>query len=375
MSEATDVSHMAYAQRLAARGLYTVDGNPRVGCVIAQRGEVVGTGYHAAAGEAHAEAIAVQDAGERARGATAYVTLEPCCHDGRTPPCTEALIAAGIARVVYAMRDPDPRVAGAGARALSEAGVAIERLDSAASEARQLNIGYIKRLGAGRPWIRVKLAASLDGRTALASGESRWITSEAARSDVHRWRARSSWVLTGRGTVAADDPSLDVRLSAADLGIDRPPHQPALAVVDTALRTDPAARVFDSHEHSVVFCGPEADPGAAERLRGRGAQVVPVAADERGVDTVAVFAELARRGANEVHVEAGSTLCGSLLSTGYIDELMLYMAPALLGDEARGLFAMPALASMDERVRLHLRDVRRVGPDLAVRALPIIDRE
>jgi diaminohydroxyphosphoribosylaminopyrimidine deaminase/5-amino-6-(5-phosphoribosylamino)uracil reductase len=375
VSGATDASYMAYAQRLAARGLYTVDGNPRVGCVIAHGEEIVGAGHHAAAGEAHAEAVALQHAGERARGATAYVTLEPCCHHGRTPPCTEALTAGGIARVVYAMRDPDPRVAGAGARALSEAGIAVERLDSAASEARQLNIGYIKRLGAGRPWIRVKLAASLDGRTALASGESRWITSEAARSDGHRWRARSSWVLTGRATVAADDPSLDVRLSARDFGIDRPPHQPGVAIVDTALRTDPAARAFDSHAHSVVFCGPDADAGAAERLRGRGAEVVTVAADERRVDVAAVCAELARRGANEVHVEAGSTLCGHLLSTGYIDELILYMAPALLGDEARGLFAMPALASMSERVRLHLRDVRRVGPDLAVRALPIIDRE
>ncbi len=375
MTDATDAAHMARALRMAARGLYTVDGNPRVGCVIAHGELVVGEGYHAAAGEAHAERVALANAGEAARGATAYVTLEPCCHQGRTPPCTDALVEAGVARVVYALRDPDPRVAGAGAAALERAGVQVERRSAAAGEARALNIGYVKRLAAGRPWIRVKVAASLDGRTALASGESQWITGAPARDDGHRWRARSSYVLTGRGTIAHDDPSLNVRLDASALGIDRPPHQPGVAIVDRELRTPPQARVFDVHDRVVVFCGDAASTDAAEGLRARGAEVVALATDDHGIEPAALFAALAQREANEIHVEAGPTLCGSFLSTGYVDELIYYMAPTLLGASARGAFTMGPLASMAERVDLHIRDVRRVGSDLCVRALPLIDRE
>lgn len=374
MTSAGDSALMARALRLAARGLYTADPNPRVGCVLARGEEVVGEGWHAAAGEPHAEVLALGAAGGRARGATAYVSLEPCCHHGRTPPCTDALVEAGVARVVGALRDPDPRVAGQGFAALEAAGVAVERLDAAGGQARALNIGYVKRMTTGRPWIRIKLALSMDGRTALASGDSRWITGAAARTDVHRWRARSSCILTGRATLAADDPSLDVRLGPEELGIDRPVRQPAVAVVDTALSTSPEARVFDVHPGVLLLT---AQPGArgAEALRRRGAEIVGLPAGGGGVDPGPLFAELGRRGMNEVHVEAGPTLCGALLASGYVDELLMYMAPHILGDTGRGLFSIPALASMDERVALHVADVRHVGSDLRLRALPIIDRE
>lgn len=365
---------MARALRLAARGLYTTDPNPRVGCVLAQGEEVVGEGWHAVAGEPHAEVLALRAAGARARGATAYVSLEPCCHQGRTPPCTAALIDAGITRVVAALRDPDPRVAGQGFAALEAAGVAVERMERAGAEARALNIGYVKRMTTGRPWIRVKLATSVDGRTALASGDSRWITGEAARADVHRWRARSSCILTGRGTLAADDPSLDVRLSAEALGIDRPVRQPRVAVVDTGLSTAPGARVFDLHP-AVLLLTARPRAAAAEALRRRGAEIVGLPAGAGGVDPGALFAELGRRDMNEVQVEAGPTLCGTLLASGHVDELLIYMAPHILGDSGRGLFSIPALASMDQRVPLHIADVRHVGPDLRLRALPLIDRE
>lgn len=374
MTSVRDSALMARALRLAARGLYTADPNPRVGCVLAQGEEVVGEGWHVAAGEPHAEVLALGAAGAGARGATAYVSLEPCCHHGRTPPCTDALVEAGVARVVGALRDPDPRVAGQGFAALEAAGVAVERLDAAGAQARALNIGYVKRMTTGRPWIRVKLALSMDGRTALASGDSRWITGAAARTDVHRWRARSSCILTGWATLAADDPSLDVRLGPEELGIDRPVRQPAVAVVDTALRTSPEARVFDVHPGVLLLT---AQPGArgAEALRRRGAEIVGLPAGGGGVDPGPLFAELGRRGMNEVHVEAGPTLCGALLASGYVDELLLYMAPHILGDTGRGLFSIPALASMDERVALHIADIRHVGSDLRLRALPLIDRE
>lgn len=374
MASARDSALMARALRLAARGLYTTDPNPRVGCVVTQGEEVVGEGWHVAAGEPHAEVLALRAAGARARGATAYVTLEPCCHHGRTPPCTAALIDAGIARVVGALRDPDPRVAGQGFAALEAAGVAVERMDGAGAQARALNIGYVKRMTTGRPWIRIKLAMSVDGRTALASGASRWITGEAARTDVHRWRARSSCILTGRATLAADDPSLDVRLSPEDLGIDRPVRQPGVAVVDTGLNTSPQARVFDTHA-GVLLLTAQPRAHGAEALKRRGAEIVGLPAGGGVVDPGALFAELGRRGMNEVHVEAGPTLCGGLLASGYVDELLIYMAPHVLGDTGRGLFSIPALASMDERVPLHIADVRHVGPDLRLRALPMIERE
>ena len=374
MADALDAAHMARALRLAARGLYTCDPNPRVGCVIARGETIMGQGYHAVAGEAHAEIVALGEAGTQARGATAYVTLEPCCHHGRTAPCTEALISAGVRRVVYALRDPDPRVSGRGVAALTDAGISVERMERAGAESRALNIGFIKRMATGRPWIRVKLASSLDGRTALANGESRWITGDAARTDVHRLRARSSCLLTGRGTVLADDPGLDVRLDAAALGIDRPPRQPAVAILDRQLRTPASAKLFDRHGRVTVFA--ERDDGeAASALRRAGADIVALAADEHGLELGAVFRSLAARSVNEVHVEAGPTLCGRLMATGHVDEVVLYMAPQLLGDTARGQFSFGPLASMEERVGLHIREIRRVGADIRIDALPIIDRE
>ena len=372
MAGADDCRWMAQALRLAARGLYTTDPNPRVGCVIVAGGAVVGEGFHAHAGGPHAEIVALEAAGAAAAGATAYVTLEPCCHQGRTPPCTRSLIEAGVARVVYALRDPNPRVAGRGASALAEAGIEVERLDATAPDARALNIGFIKRMAAGRPWIRIKLAMSLDGRTALASGESRWITGEAARADVHRWRGRASCILTGRATVAADDPALTVRLPADE----RPERSraPWIAVVDSRLNTPPESRLFDLHERVVLFTLDAEAPGA-EAPRARGAEHMELPGAEHGIEPGPLFAELARLEVNEVHVEAGPTLCGRLLDSGYVDELIVYMAPQLLGDSARGLFTTTPLASMSERIRLHMRDVRHVGGDLRIQAYPLIERE
>lgn len=372
MARDSDAAWMAQALRLARRGLYTTDPNPRVGCVIVRDRRIVGEGFHARVGEPHAEVAALGMAGEAAAGATVYVTLEPCCHHGRTPPCTDALIDAGVARVVYALRDPNPRVSGAGARRLAEAGITVERLDTAGPDARALNIGFIKRMATGRPWIRVKLAMSLDGRTALASGESRWITGRDARTDAHRWRARASCILTGRGTVAADDPSLTVRLPEAEAPATT--RSPWVGIVDSGLAIAPTARLFDLHDRVVIFTR-TTEGDAAAALRARGAEVVALPRDDHGIDPAALFAELGRREVNEVHVEAGPTLCGRLLETGYVDELVIYMAPQVLGDSAHGLFAMAPLASMTERTRLHLHEVRHVGSDLRIRAYPLIDRE
>lgn len=369
MASATDVAMMARAQRLAARGLYTTDPNPRVGCIIVRDGEIVGEGWHVAAGEPHAEVNALQAAGEQARGATVYVTLEPCCHHGRTPPCTRALIEAGVARVVCALRDPNPQVSGRGLAELEAAGIVAERLDSAAAPARSLNVGFVKRMTSGRPWVRVKLAMSLDGRTALASGESRWITDEAARADVHRWRARSSCILTGRATVGMDDPALNARLPGEELQ-----RQPRLAIVDSALAVPPGARLFELHEQVLIFCS-EGVPERAAALAGRGAEIVELPAGPGGVDLAALFRALAEREFNEVHVEAGATLCGRLLESGFVDELLIYLAPHLLGDSARGLLTLPPLASMEERMSLHMHEIRKVGRDLRIRAYPIVNRE
>lgn len=366
-----DERMMARALQLAARGLYTTDPNPRVGCVIAHGDDIVGEGWHAWAGAAHAETIALAAAGERARGATAYITLEPCCHHGYTPPCTDALIAAGVGRVVCALRDPDPRVAGRGFRQLEAAGIQVERLPALAAEARAQNIGFIKRMTTGRPWIRAKLAMSVDGRTALASGESRWITSEAARGDVHRWRARASCILTASGTVGADDPRLDVRLPGDEAAL--AVRQPAVAIADTQLRTPAAARLFTAERPVMVFTA--AAPEAATGLATTGAAIVPVAPAAGGIDLEELAYRLGERRINEVHVEAGATLCGRLLALGLVDELLIYQAPQILGTGARGAFALAAMDSMAERVRLHLQETRQVGPDLRLRAYPIVDRD
>ncbi|MDS4021280.1 MAG: bifunctional diaminohydroxyphosphoribosylaminopyrimidine deaminase/5-amino-6-(5-phosphoribosylamino)uracil reductase RibD [Candidatus Competibacter sp.] len=345
---------MTRALVLARRGLYGTDPNPRVGCVLVREGAIVGEGWHERAGEPHAEANALEMAGERARGATAYVTLEPCCHYGRTPPCTDALLRAGITRMVAAMLDPNPRVAGRGLAQLRAAGIRVE-CGLLEAEAQALNPGFIQRMTQGRPFVRVKLAMSLDGRTALASGQSQWLTGEAARQDVQRLRARSSAILTGIGTVLADDPSLNVRLPEA-------PRQPSRAILDTELRTPPTARTLRLPGSVLIFTA-VADPAVQAPLRAAGAEIVVTPRAERSLDPRAILAELARRECNEVHAECGSTLAGSLLQAGLMDELVVYLAPMLLGNRARGLFQLPELTQMRERLELEILETRAVGRD------------
>jgi diaminohydroxyphosphoribosylaminopyrimidine deaminase/5-amino-6-(5-phosphoribosylamino)uracil reductase len=352
---------MARALQLARRGLYTTDPNPRVGCVLVQDGTVVGEGWHERAGEPHAEIHALAQAGTAARGATAYVTLEPCCHHGRTPPCSRALIEAGVARVVAAMQDPNPRVAGMGLAALAQAGIAVQD-GVLAPAAERLNRGFVRRMRTGLPWVRIKLAMSLDGRTALASGESRWITGEAARADVQHLRARSSAILTGIGTVLADDPSLNVRLAAGAA------RQPLRVVLDSKLQMPPTARLLSLPGKTVVLAA-EGDARRIDALTGESTSVVllPMRADRR-VSLGAVMRFLGEQECNEVHVEAGPTLCGALLQEGLVDELVIYLAPHLLGDTARGLFTLPGLERMDQRIGLEIADIRAVGADWRITA-------
>lgn len=357
MTHAADASWMARALQLAGRGMNTTSPNPRVGCVLVKAGAVIGEGWHERAGEPHAEVHALRAAGKKARGATAYVTLEPCSHHGRTPPCADALIAAGVARMVCAMQDPNPLVAGQGIARLRAAGIAVE-CGLMEQAARELNIGFVSRMTRGLPFVRSKIAASLDGRTALANGVSQWITGAAARQDVQRWRARSCAVLTGIGTVLADDPQLNVRIATE--------RQPLRVVLDSSLRMPAAARMLQ--DGKVLICTASQDEAKRAALEARGAEVL-VLADEAGrVDLFAVMRELARRGSNEVLVEAGRTLNGALLRAGLVDELLLYLAPQLLGDAARGMADLGELLRLEQRVDLVWREVRRVGEDLRITA-------
>jgi diaminohydroxyphosphoribosylaminopyrimidine deaminase/5-amino-6-(5-phosphoribosylamino)uracil reductase len=355
---AIDHAHMAQALRLAERGLFTTQPNPRVGCVIAQGDHVVGEGWHQRAGEPHAEVFALRAAQERARGASAYVTLEPCAHQGRTPPCADALIAAGVSRVVIAGEDPFPQVNGRGIDKLRAAGIAVE-IGLMRDAARELNIGFFSRIERARPFVRVKLAMSLDGRTALASGESKWITSEAARADVQHWRARSSAIVSGSGTVLADNPRLDVRAFDSDS------FQPPLRVVlDSRLRTPAGSHVLDGSSPTLLI---HAASAVVVDQRFAHVERVTLAGQGGGLDLSAVLALLAGRGCNEVHVEAGPTLCGALLAAGLVDELLLYVAPVLLGDSARGLLRLPALTDMAARWQLRCVDQRMLGNDWRLR--------
>lgn len=363
-----DREFMARALRLARRGLYTTQPNPRVGCVIVRDGEVVGEGWHRRAGGPHAEIEALRSAGDAARGATVYVTLEPCSHHGRTPPCADALIGAGVGRVVAAMVDPNPQVAGRGLERLREAGIETGS-GLLADEAGSLNPGFVKRMRDGLPWVRVKMAMSLDGRTAMASGESQWITGQAARADVQRLRARSGAVLTGIGTVACDDPSLNVRATASQLGIEGEPLQPLRVVLDPELQLSPRARLLSLAGPVLVLTRID-DAAARARLEAAGAQVETVAPAPGGLDLTAVLKTLAGRGVNEVHVEAGAILCGALITAGLVDELVLYVAPHLMGGEARGLFFLPGLERMADRIALTIEDVRAVGEDWRITATP-----
>jgi diaminohydroxyphosphoribosylaminopyrimidine deaminase/5-amino-6-(5-phosphoribosylamino)uracil reductase len=347
-----DHALMAQALALAARGLYTARPNPMVGCVIACDGEVVGEGWHPRTGEPHAEVFALRQAGERARGATAYVTLEPCAHFGRTPPCADALVQAGVARVVAAMRDPFPRVDGAGFARLQAAGIEVAS-GLMEAQAHELNRGFLSRVQRGRPWLRVKLAASLDGRTAMAGGESKWITGESARADVQRWRARSAAILTGADTVLADDPALTVRLEEAAEFV-----PPLRVVIDTRLRSLARGRVRDGTAPTLYLHGPDVVPPP-----GISAEFAAVPLHDGRPDLDAVLGLLGERGLNEVQVEAGPVLCGALLRAGLVDELLLYQAPLLLGDTARPLFAGLGIETMAQRLRWTTVDEARFGDD------------
>ncbi|MFZ5574318.1 MAG: bifunctional diaminohydroxyphosphoribosylaminopyrimidine deaminase/5-amino-6-(5-phosphoribosylamino)uracil reductase RibD [Pseudomonadota bacterium] len=354
---AADSRHMARALQLAARGLFTTTPNPRVGCVIVRGDTVVGEGWHARAGTPHAEIHALNAAGAAARGATAYVTLEPCSHHGRTPPCAEALVNAGVARVVAAMKDPNPLVAGGGIDMLTLAGITAE-VGLMEAEARALNPGFVSRMTRGRPWVRLKTAATLDGKIALANGQSQWITGEAARADVQRLRARACAILTGSGTVRADNPRMNVR----DLDIGR---QPLRVVVDSRLCTPANAAILPA----LVACH-HAESGARAALEAAGAEVVELPGSGGRVDLAALLALLAQRGVNELHVEAGAALNGALLEAGLVDEWVAYVAPVAVGDAARGLFATAPLAALADAARFRFADVRQVGGDLRLTLVP-----
>ncbi len=396
-----DQAHMAQALRLAGRGLYTTQPNPRVGCVIAHGSDVVGEGWHQRAGEPHAEVFALREAGERARGATAYVTLEPCAHHGRTPPCADALIAAGVRRAVIASDDPFPQVNGRGIDKLRAAGITVAT-GLMREAARALNAGFFSRIERQRPFVRVKLAMSLDGRTALANGESKWITGAAARADAQRWRARSSAILSGSGTVLADDPRFTVRLpndSLSPWGDDcmdaggramhgaiaegwgegeafrsvAAPHPSPLpagergqmatpwrVVLDRQLRTPAGSHVLDGSVPTLLLHEPSAS--CADDRFGR-VERIAIATAQGGLDLRAALALLAGRGCNELHVEAGPTLCGALFAAGLVDELLLYVAPVLLGDSARPLLHLPNITAMSARWQLETIDRCAMGDD------------
>ena len=354
---AADSEFMAEALRLAARGLYSTDPNPRVGSVVVKDGAIIGRGFHRKAGEPHAEVLALREAGSAATGAMVYITLEPCAHHGRTPPCADAIVAAKPARVIAAMTDPNPKVAGRGFEIVKRAGITVAS-GLMEAQARALNPGFISRMSRGRPWVRSKLAMSLDGRTALADGSSKWISGEAAREDVQHWRARSSAVLTGIGTVLKDDPSLNVRMAGEW-------RQPARVVVDTYLKMPAHAKLLQLPGETYIATT-IGDELPQEHLRKAGAKILTLPAKGGQVDLRALLERLAGLECNEVLVEAGPKLNGALLAAGLADELILYMAPHLLGDNAQGLFHLPPLVAMQERRELEITDLRRVGNDVRI---------
>lgn len=363
---AFDRQCMTRALELAARAIATTDPNPRVGCVVARDGKILGEGWHERAGEPHAEVNALRAAGDRASGATFYITQEPCTQYGRTPPCVDAVIAARPARVVIGMRDPNPRERGAGIGRLEAAGIATEA-GLLEAEARALNCGFVRRMEHGMPWVRVKLAASLDGRTALANGESRWITGEAARADVQLWRARSSAILTGSATVLRDDPQLNARLPDGSPAS----RQPLRVIADSELRTPVTARILSPPEEAIIFTViPE---GAAQRqpFEARGVRIQSARPAPGGIDLRHLVIRLAQMEVNELWVEAGAWLSGALLAARVVDELVIYFAPSILGGSARGMFELPELRSLKERRDLEIIDTRMIGPDLRVIARPL----
>jgi diaminohydroxyphosphoribosylaminopyrimidine deaminase/5-amino-6-(5-phosphoribosylamino)uracil reductase len=349
---AFDHAMMRRALALAEKGLYTTTPNPRVGCVVTKEEKIIGEGWHERAGEPHAEVIALEKAGSQAAGATVYVSLEPCNHHGRTPPCVNKLIQCKVERVIAAMRDPNPEAAHGG-QALAAAGIGFEH-GLMEDEARELNIGFVSRVTRGRPWVRLKVAATLDGRTALPDGRSQWITGAEARRDGHRWRARACAILTGIGTVRADDPRLTVR------EVDTP-RQPLRVIVDSRLETPQDARILQGAK-VLVFSG---KPGVLPN-----AEVVVLPNQNQKVDLPRMLGELARRGVNELHVEAGFRLNGSLAREGCVDEYLVYLNPSFLGDGAQGMLDLPAFDSLEKRLRLKILSVERLGEDLRILARP-----
>ncbi len=349
---------MRYAIEMVNERPSHVAPNPRVGCVIVRDGRIIGQGSTRPPGGNHAEIEALDDAARKeceVKGATVYVTLEPCAHHGRTAPCADALIRAGVSRVVAAMTDPDPRVSGEGFSRLMAAGIDVIS-GVLENEAREMNLGFLSRIEHGRPWVRLKAAASLDGRTALPGGQSQWITSPAARDDGHIWRARADAILTGIGTVKSDDPQLTVR--AVEVS-----SRPRRIVVDSCLRISPDAQVL-AGGGTWVFCA-QPDPGKTALLKEKGADVIVMPGKNGGVDLPAMMAELARREINKVHVEAGAILNGALVQAGCVDELLVYLAPSLM-DEGHSICRLPALASLDDQIRMQFRDIAMIGPDLRV---------
>jgi len=350
---AFDRAMMARALELAAKGLNTATPNPRVGCVLTQGDAVVGEGWHEKAGGPHAEAVAIAQAGARAAGATAYVTLEPCNHQGRTPPCVDLILSKKIKKVVAAMLDPNPRAAHGGAK-LAGSGIGFEH-GLMEAEARELNIGFVSRMTRGRPWVRMKIAATLDGRTALADGRSQWITGPQARQDGHRWRARACAILTGIGTVKADDPRLTVREVET-------PRQPLRVIVDSRLETPATAKILEGGNVLLFSAMKGVSRGDAENI--------VLANPQKKVDLSAMLKELARRGVNELHVEAGFRLNGSLVRERCVDEFLIYLNPSLLGDEAQGMVSLPGFSSLDERIKMKIASLDRVGDDIRILARP-----
>lgn len=354
----TDAGYMIRALELARRGLLTTDPNPRVGCVIVNQGEVVGEGWHQYAGQAHAEVNALIHAGERARGSTVYVTLEPCCHVGRTPPCADTLVNSGVERVVVAMEDPNPLVSGKGLHRLKEAGV-MTQSGLFKHEAMQLNPGFIKRMQTGRPLIRSKIAMSLDGRTAMASGESKWITGPESRKDVHKIRARSSAIATGSGTLLADNPSLTARLDDPSIHL----RQPSRILLDSRLTSSPDAKFFTINDDWHLLTSQKPDQEVRARIH-------QLKSSSTGVDLEAVADWLGANAFNEVLFECGAILNGALLASGIVDEWIIYMAPKILGDRGRGIFHLPLLESLSEAPDLKLIDSRQVGADIRFTLIP-----
>ncbi|MFI3136875.1 MAG: bifunctional diaminohydroxyphosphoribosylaminopyrimidine deaminase/5-amino-6-(5-phosphoribosylamino)uracil reductase RibD [Methylococcaceae bacterium] len=349
-----DAIFMARAIQLARLGRYTTDPNPRVGCVLVKDAQIIAEGWHARAGQGHAEVVALQQI-ETAQGATAYVTLEPCSHFGKTPPCCDALIAAGVARVVVAMQDPNPLVAGAGLKKLQAAGITVDA-GLMQCDAEQLNRGFIKRMRTGLPFVCTKLAMSLDGRTAMASGESKWITSSQAREDVQRLRAASSAILTGINTVLSDDPALNAR-------VDFPVTQPVRVVLDSRLAMPVHAKMGALPGRSLILTG-SIDQVKIKALQAVGFEVHTLPLKNARLDLTAVLVFLGQQQINDVLVEAGATLNGALLAEGLLDEGVVYMAPSIMGDAGRGLFSMPQLQRMLDKKNVQWQDVRRVGADL-----------